>query len=532
MSVSLLRLNDGRIAMFYLRKNSLTDCRPVMRTSNDEAKTWSDPIEIIPKGEIGYYVLNNDRVVQLENGRVVIPLAQHHGKDWKKWTAYGEVLCYFSDDRGRTWKQGKAAGAPSPVKGKPVMTQEPGVVALTDGRLMMWCRTDAGSQYVAHSKDKGESWSKLEPSSIISPRSPATIERIPKTGDLLLIWNNHQEIPQMLRGKRTPLTLALSSDDGRTWRNIKPLEVNPHGWYCYTAIAFLENDVLLAHSAGDRRKNNGLALTQVTRFPVKWLNADLTSKMMRRTPPLAGVKQLIAHRGSSADRPECTLASIQRAIEAGATAVEVDVRSTKDGKLVILHDATLDRTTNGFGPVQEKTLAEVKQLDAGSWFDPKYSLQRVPTLKEVFALCGNKIDVLLDLKVEGEDFAKIVAAEVKGNSSPKRTIIGVRSIEQARRFRKLLPEARQLGLIPNAETIEAFANEKVEMIRLWPKWLKQDAALVQRVRTLGAKLHLNGTTGTPDDILPLLKHQPDSLSTDDPARLVKTLAKVQSKLDK
>ena len=250
----------------------------------------------------------------------------------------------------------------------------------------------------------------------------------------------------------------------------------------------------------------------------------LVSDAQADTPPSASVKQIIAHRGSSADRPECTLASIQRAIAAGATAVEVDVRTTKDGQLVILHDATLDRTTNGSGRLQEKTLAEVRRLDAGSWFDPKYRDQRVPTLKEVLVLCRDKIDVLLDLKQQGQEYAVAVAGEVKAHGSPKRTIVGVRSVEQARLFRRLLPQARQLGLIPNQQAIEAFVKAGVKTIRLWPKWLKDDANLVSRVRKAGAKLHLNGTTGKPGDILPLLLHKPDSLSSDDPARLVQTLA--------
>jgi glycerophosphoryl diester phosphodiesterase len=235
------------------------------------------------------------------------------------------------------------------------------------------------------------------------------------------------------------------------------------------------------------------------------------------------VTQIIAHRGSSADRPECTLVSIQRAIAAGATAVEVDVRTTKDGHLVILHDATLDRTTNGSGKLQDKTLVEVRQLDAGSWFDPKYRAQRVPTLKEVLVLCKGKIDVLLDLKQQGDEYNTAVVAEVKAHGSPKRTIVGVRSVDQALLFRRLLPQAKQLGLIPNQQAIEAFAKAGVKTIRLWPKWLKNDANLVRRVRKTGAKLHLNGTTGKPDDVFPLLLHKPDSLSSDDPARLVKTL---------
>ena len=147
------------------------------------------------------------------------------------------------------------------------------------------------------------------------------------------------------------------------------------------------------------------------------------------------------------------------------------------------------------------------------------------------AEAGDQIDVLLDLKGQGEEYVRHVVAEVKKHGLPKRTLIGIRSIEQARLFRELLPEAKQLGLIPHPDAIEAFAKEKVETIRLWPEWIQADAKLALRVKQTGAKLHLNGTTGQPDDILPLLEHQPDSLSSDDPARLVETLAEVQSKRD-
>ena len=236
----------------------------------------------------------------------------------------------------------------------------------------------------------------------------------------------------------------------------------------------------------------------------------------------ASVRQIIAHRGSSADRPECTIASVRRAIEAGATATEVDVRTTKDRRLVILHDATVDRTTDGTGLIGEKTLDEVKQLDAGGWFDPKYKDERVPVLGEVFAVCNDKIDILLDLKEQGEEFAHAVAFLVKTKGQPRRTIVGVRSIEQAMLFRELLPESRQLGLIRSPDDVEAYAQAGVETIRLWPKWLT-DESLVGRVRDAGATLHLNGTTGAVDEVGELLKHQPYSLSSDDPARLVKTL---------
>lgn len=239
--------------------------------------------------------------------------------------------------------------------------------------------------------------------------------------------------------------------------------------------------------------------------------------------PARAVKQIVAHRGSSADRPENTLASTRRAIEVGATAVEVDVRTTKDGVLVLSHDATLEHATNGSGKINDKTLAEIQQLDAGTNFNPKFAGERVPTLAQVLTLCKDKIDVLLDLKENGDDYDRKVADLVKTHGDPKRIIVGARSVEQAKRFRKLLPQARQLGLIEKPEEIEAYAAAGVEMIRLWPKWLT-DTSLVERVRQTGAKLHLNGTTGTAEEIAPLLKHRPDSLSSDDPARLIATLA--------
>jgi glycerophosphoryl diester phosphodiesterase len=234
------------------------------------------------------------------------------------------------------------------------------------------------------------------------------------------------------------------------------------------------------------------------------------------------VRQIVAHRGASLERPECTLASTLRAIEAGATAVEVDVRTTKDGHLVLLHDATLDRTTNGSGKVSDVTFEELRKLDAGSHFDTKYADQKVPTLAEVAEVCKGKIDVLLDLKESGSEYAQKLVRVIRESGDPARTIVGVRSVVQAREFRRLLPEAQQIGLIGSPDDIEAYAAAGVETIRLWPRWLT-DESLVPRVRKAGARLHLNGSTGTPEEATPLLKHHPDSMSSDDPARLTTTL---------
>lgn len=240
----------------------------------------------------------------------------------------------------------------------------------------------------------------------------------------------------------------------------------------------------------------------------------------------AKAKQIIAHRGASAERPECTLAAVQRAIEVGATAVEVDVRTSRDGQLFILHDTTLDRTTNAKGPANAWTLEQLQQLDAGSWFDAAYRGERIPSLIEAAKLCRGKIDLLLDLKEQGDEYDRQVVRIIREHGKPSQTIVGVRSVPQAKRFRELLPEAKQLALIPTVDDIEAFAAAGADCIRVWLRWLDENDEPVKRVRATGKRLHLNGTTGSLDETLALLVHQPNSLSSDDPQKLKATLQRI------
>jgi glycerophosphoryl diester phosphodiesterase len=101
------------------------------------------------------------------------------------------------------------------------------------------------------------------------------------------------------------------------------------------------------------------------------------------TPGLASV---IGHRGAAARAPENTLAGLRKAHELGATWVEFDVMLTRDGVPILIHDETLHRTTNGRGRVPDRTLAEIRALDAGAWFSPAFAGERVPTLEEAVAL--------------------------------------------------------------------------------------------------------------------------------------------------
>jgi glycerophosphoryl diester phosphodiesterase len=111
-----------------------------------------------------------------------------------------------------------------------------------------------------------------------------------------------------------------------------------------------------------------------------------------------GKIRVIAHRGEHLHHPENTMPAFQAAIDAGADYFELDVRTTSDGKFVIMHDQTLDRTTNGTGEVHQHTFAEIRTLDAGAKFSPEFAGTKVPTLDEAFDLAHGKINVYVDTK--------------------------------------------------------------------------------------------------------------------------------------
>ncbi len=164
-------------------------------------------------------------------------------------------MAYLSDDDGATWRRSDdVLVCPTPSKNG---FQEPGVVELKSGDIMMFLRTSMGSQYISYSHDAGRHWTKATPSAIQSPLSPASIKRIPSTGDLLLVWNDHSRVAASFRaseshfGKRTPLTVAISKDDGKTWINAQNLLQDPNGCYCYTAMTFIQGKVLLGFSTTD-----------------------------------------------------------------------------------------------------------------------------------------------------------------------------------------------------------------------------------------------------------------------------------------
>jgi hypothetical protein len=272
MSVSLLRLKSGGIALFYLIKNSLHDCQPWMQLSTDEAKSWSPPKRMVDAP--GYFVLNNDRVIQLSTGRLIAPVAFHRARrpnphDPHSFDDRAIALWYLSDDEGQTWREANDWWA-LPVASRSGL-QEPGVVELAGGHVFSWARTDLGSQWGCVSTNAGLSWPPFTATSLKSPLSPASIKRLPGSADLLAVFNDHSGAFPFPRGKRTPLVAAISSDDGATWPLRKVLEDDPNGRYCYTAIHFTEGAVLLGYLDFRGTGAQGTNRLRIRRVGLGWL---------------------------------------------------------------------------------------------------------------------------------------------------------------------------------------------------------------------------------------------------------------------
>jgi sialidase-1 len=266
MSVTLRRLKPpaepGTIAMFFLQKNAYDDLRLYVRFSSDEAQTFGDPVLVTP--DPGYHVVNNDRVTQLATGRLVVPAAST--ADVEKENHF-VCHCYVSDDGGQTWR-----GTPGRVDVAKRGAMEPEVIELNDGRLLMIIRTQLGQIATSVSEDAGETWSPPGKLDVVAPEAPATIRRIPATGDLLLIWNNVYEAGAGHGGARTPLNSAISTDEGQTWRNIKTLEPDLERTYSYTSVLFVRNRFLLTY--WDNPRNADTYSARFRSLPVSWLYAE------------------------------------------------------------------------------------------------------------------------------------------------------------------------------------------------------------------------------------------------------------------
>jgi len=228
--------------------------------------------------------------------------------------------------------------------------------------------------------------------------------------------------------------------------------------------------------------------------PMLWLAAQSVAL----SQPL-----VVAHRGLSPGMPENTIAAFRRAIDMGVYAIELDLRATADGQPVVMHDATVDRTTNGSGAVSGMTLSQIEALDAGSKSAPAFAGERVPSFADVLSLVApSRTRLLVDIKTSRNMQLADVLRMIREHGMTDRVIIGVRTLDDLRRVKAIEPHVTAIALIPTPISIDAFADAGADIIRLWSDWIAADqgaaaSGLMAKVRARGKPLWIMATRSVP-----------------------------------
>ena len=202
---------------------------------------------------------------------------------------------------------------------------------------------------------------------------------------------------------------------------------------------------------------------------------------------------LLAHRGLVQHAPENTLPSFAAAIELGLS-IELDVYQTSDEHLVVIHDRTVDRTTNGTGEVTEMTLAEIRKLDAGSWFDSRFTGEQVPTLEEVFKLVRKHqrtpVTIALNMKVISQGIEENIVPVVEKYELFDQLFAFGQSNDSSHRFKRSNPKLRTTVYLNDSEAdqfIAALSDPLADC--LWVRFIPNVEAMEQ-ARKLGKQVWL------------------------------------------
>ncbi len=237
---NLVRLSEREILFSYVGWDSAAARNVYMRRSMDNGATWGEQFQI---SEPGWYCNNADRALRLSTGRVLLPAHGPYAEKYIGGTTYRgndlHAFVFYSDDGFRTWKRSEDSMT---AEGRGC--HEPTIVELKDGRLYCLLRNTNQCQYCSISEDGGVHWTRPAPTVLRSPEAPALVKRIPKTGDLLVLWNN---VASKSNWPRTPLSAAVSTDEGKTWGLVKDVHDDPDCDAAYPSVTFVGDEALVAY---------------------------------------------------------------------------------------------------------------------------------------------------------------------------------------------------------------------------------------------------------------------------------------------
>ncbi len=229
----------------------------------------------------------------------------------------------------------------------------------------------------------------------------------------------------------------------------------------------------------------------------------------------------IAHRGASGDYPENTLVAFAAAIEAGAEMCELDVQLSADGVAVVIHDDTVDRTTDGRGAVASMTLAQLRRLDAGRRFGSRFTGARIPTLDEVFGLAKGRCALNVELKAAGAE--REVCRLARAHGALAETIVSSFDWPALGAVRKLEP-AMGIGVLADKNP-DAMLEEAVRLgaVSVNPRYDMVTRALIERAHQAGLRV-LVWTVDRAARMRRMIAMGVDGIMTNYPARLAALLA--------
>ncbi len=238
----------------------------------------------------------------------------------------------------------------------------------------------------------------------------------------------------------------------------------------------------------------------------------------------SGDTLIFGHRGAMAHAPMNTMASFQAAFAQGADGVELDVQFSKDRQLIVLHDRSVDATSDGLGAAKHLTVPQLKALDAGAWFAEAFAGETIPTLDEVFAAFGESLLINVEIKcdsAEAGEIAGAAAACIERFSCSGRVLVSSFNSLALRRLRAIAPGI-MIGCLYECAAAEPqtgdFAGEA-----LHPRRQLIDAAFMSRARERGYYVN-TWTVNEPQRALELKRLGVNAIITDDPAAIIAALA--------
>jgi len=239
---------------------------------------------------------------------------------------------------------------------------------------------------------------------------------------------------------------------------------------------------------------------------------------------------IFAHRGDFAHAPENTLPSFEQALQKGADGIELDAKLTSDGQVIVIHDSTVDRTTNGKGRVASLALEEIRKLDAGSWFNEKFSGTKVPLLEEVFDLVGQ--DKLINIELTNyssprDGLAVKVCELLKRHNNHSQILFSSFFSSNLKIASQILPEIPR-GLLAMPGLVGLWARSFGFMFgdyqALHPHTSSASREQVQRAHRVNRRVHV-WTVNSPEEINQLKEWGVDGIFTDDPQMAVNALGR-------